>query len=269
MEMALVNCFVTEATHSGNPAAVITKFPTDEPSRQALATRLDLPVTVFLDQLASNEYRISYFYPETQMPLCIHGSIAAASLLLKQQAEMNIVTANGQRLTIIKKPNHLFQIKLAAGEVLYHKVPLAETMTMLGLSDPHDFELSLPYVVASIGSPKLLIPLKSFEVFSRLNPNFAEIKAWSIQHQVNGLYVYAQHPEQSQHFYARGFNPKTGYNEDAATGVAAGALLTALPDLAEIQVDQGHFLNRPSRITVSRNKDAIYIGGQVSESINS
>jgi PhzF family phenazine biosynthesis protein len=269
MEMALLYCFVTEAAHSGNPAAVITHFPTDDPSRQALATRLDLPVTVFVDHLASDDYRISYFYPETQMPLCIHGSIAAARLLLKHKNQLQISTAQGQRLTVIKKPNDIFQVKLAAGEVLYDKTPLAETMAMLGLTDPHDLELSLPYTVASIGSPKLLVPLKSFEVFSRLTPNFTAIKAWSINKQVNGLYVYAQHPDHPQQFHARGFNPKTGYNEDAATGVAAGALLTALPELSEIQVDQGHFLNRPSRITVSRDADAIYIGGRVLEKSSS
>ncbi len=71
--------------------------------------------------------------------------------------------------------------------------------------------------VASIGSPKLLIPIKQLDILATLNPKFDFIKKWSIENGINGLYVYSADVNNKNHNYvARGFNPKGGKNEDAA-----------------------------------------------------
>ena len=110
----------------------------------------------------------------------------------------------------------------------------------------------------SVGSPKLLAPIISSSVLTQLTPNFSEILAWSLAKHVNGLYVYT-HLENEQ-WLARGFNPKTGHNEDAATGVAAAALALALNK--NLIVNQGISIDKPSQITVTfNNLKCILVGG--------
>lgn len=76
---------------------------------------------------------------------------------------------------------------------------------------------------------KLSVPLKSFELLDVLKPNFDWIAEWSKKNTVNGLYVYTKDVSNNDfNFCARGFNPKAGHQEDAATGVAAAALSLAL-----------------------------------------
>lgn len=96
-----------------------------------------------------------------------------------------------------------------------------------------------------------------------LKPNYELIKKWSIENKVNGLYVYTPETHlNSSNFHARGFNPKTGHNEDAATGVAATALSLALK--RNITVEQGYSINRPCCIVVTYiDANNILVGGQV------
>jgi predicted PhzF superfamily epimerase YddE/YHI9 len=97
------------------------------------------------------------------------------------------------------------------------------------------------------------------EVLSQLKPNIDLIKQWSIQHHVNGLYVYA---EDRRHIITRNFNPKTGVVEDSGTGVAAGALALALKK--DLLISQGEFIQQPSEIFVTyKNDEEIFVGGRV------
>ena len=119
----------------------------------------------------------------------------------------------------------------------------------------------LPMGVASVGSPKLLIPIVSSHELFKLKPNFAIIEKWSIENNVNGVYAYAR-DENDLVFHARGFNPKTGHNEDAATGVAAAVLSMLLKK--DIIVKQGRSINQPCSIFVRYlSKESIWVGGLV------
>jgi len=94
-----------------------------------------------------------------------------------------------------------------------------------------------------------LVPIHSLEQLSNLKPNFDKIKKWSITNQVNGLYVYTKETYNSGlDFHARGFNPMTGLNEDAATGVAAAALSIVMRK--SLTIEQGYFIGAPCVIDV-------------------
>lgn len=99
---------------------------------------------------------------------------------------------------------------------------------------------------------------------SNLKPNFQKILEWSLANEVNGLYVYTNDLQTaSMNFLARGFNPKTGHHEDAATGVAAAALSAVFEK--NIIVKQGQSLNRPCQIiTKYLGEGNVLVGGIVS-----
>jgi PhzF family phenazine biosynthesis protein len=134
--------------------------------------------------------------------------------------------------------------------------------------DAEQLDSSLPCIAASLGSPKLLVPIKTAAILNHLKPDFDFIKKWSIENQVNGLYVYSADAPSGVDFIARGFNPKGGWNEDAATGVAAGTLISVLPKSTQkdFVIDQGDTMGEPSRISISlAEDDQVLVGGTIYE----
>lgn len=262
MEINLVNCFCTQDENSGNPAAIVFNFSLGSQEKQLLAKELGTPVTVFLSN-SSTENRVEFFYPDTEMPLCLHGTIGAASILLmdKQLKTLVFRTKHDNKL-FIRREKDIIQVLVSLQPAPEIFPQTTEILKMLNLNNIAHIEPNLPLAIASVGSPKLLVPLKSFESLANLNPNFDLIKKWSKECGVNGLYVYVKDSQHHCDFYARGFNPKTGHNEDAATGVAAAALAFVLKK--NIIVGQGNFMKRPSEIAVSYDSpEKIWVGGRV------
>jgi PhzF family phenazine biosynthesis protein len=269
MRIDIVNCFSTKKKNSGNPAAIVRDFIGGRNEKQQLAKDLGLPVTVFLSEKNHNYYHVEFFYPETEMPLCLHGAIGAGFILLKDEKinKLTLISKNENELQI-RREDETIQVCVSQQSIpvaIFNKNLLTQ---MLNIQSIDEIDHQLPLAVSSIGSPKLLIPLVSFESLSSLKPNTDLIASWSIENNINGLYVYTKDSKDDDFdFYARGFNPRTGHYEDAATGVAAAALALSLK--RNIIVGQGQFIQRPSEINVSYdNPDTIWVGGKVQEQIN-
>ena len=270
MKISIINCFCDETLNSGNPAAVVVNFEGADAERQALAIHLyvtkQMPVTVFLDQ-EHNKHTIRFFYPSLEMNMCIHGTLAAAYLILasSDQSTCTLITRDNNEIHIVREGNRLQAVlkEKRTDEIRLDNQAIASLLNL-----PNDFAISsnLPAGVFSVGSPKYLIPLNSDEQLQIIEPNFAAITHWSNEAGVNGLYVYVPISNSNNAFKARGFNPKGGCNEDAATGVAVGALVSAL-QAPHITVLQGESIGHPCRLigSLRKNKDNedILVGGIV------
>ncbi len=266
MKITYVSCFCTNEIPSGNPAAVVENFVGNDQDKQKLATKLSFPATVFVEYRDKNTI-LRFFYPSREMPLCIHGTLSAAYVLMheKKLNALRILTKSNQEM-LIKRLKDIVQLEIDPGAVLSIAFAMDDINKMLNIDYHDDLNKNLPNCIASIGSPKLLIPLKYYESLATLKPDFAFIKQWSVNNNVNGLYVYTDDVrDEEADFIARGFNPKGGDNEDAATGVAVGALYTALKysDSKKILVKQGEFINKPSYILASKNQNKLFIGGRI------
>lgn len=259
-----VNCFcISDNPQSGNPAAVIINFLGDDLAKQDLAAELNLPVTVFVDQ-KDHTYHVRFFYPECEMPLCIHGMLSAASVIMQREScyELTIST-NVNIFHIEKSDNNIFYLHLSRGkiEAIHHQDDLINKMLGIRLSD---IDSRFPFCISSVGSPKFLIPLKSYDLLANLKPNFSFIKNWSIENNINGIYVYTTNQNDPTNIHARGFNPKGGKNEDPATGVAAAALFQAM-NTDFLKIYQGECIGNPSQIYVKQKTfgSDILVGGIV------
>jgi len=262
MEINLINCFCTQGINSGNPAAIVQNFIMDTTEKQKLAKKLNMPVTVFLSENKNESHNVEFFYPDTEMPLCLHGTIGAAYLLFNNTEFKNLVfiTKNGNKL-LIRRERDIIQVLVSAQQAPEIIPQQTEICKMLNLKSTDQTDNRLPLGIFSVGSPKLLVPLASLESLAKLEPNFDLITKWSISNGVNGMYIYTKNPHDSI-VNARGFNPKTGHNEDAATGVAAAALALSLKQ--NLVISQGAFIQRPSEINVSYDSpNAIWVGGKV------
>lgn len=264
--MKILNCFCTELPNSGNPAGVIFDFPGDKIEKQKLAQKLQLPVIVFVDKADSSVPVLQFFYPNIEMNLCLHGALAAAFLLMQQRQTDRIVVSNaiGTSFQAIELEDQVVQIKVSEAPVSAYTPDQKILKQVLNLTDLGVILGGFPLAVASVGSPKLFVPLKSPEALAHLQPNFDLIKQWSLDNQINGLYVYAPESTTPLMLQARAFNPKTGQNEDAATGVAAAALSGLFK--SNLIIKQGHFINKPSQLIITYHyPDKIYVGGKIIE----
>ncbi len=265
-EIFLANCFVTAQDNSGNPAAVVINFTGDDSDRLAFAKKLGEPVTVFISDLSAKEPELKFFYPNFQTTLCIHGTLAAAKFLFSKTNKnaLTCLTHEGEKLNLIKSEQGYLQLKVSQKKFAELNVKKETVCKMLNLSNSNSLLNDLPFCISSVGSQKLLIPLDSLKSLSELKPNYEYIKTWSEENKINGIYVYTKEPSSTSNFYARGFNPKSGQNEDAATGVAAGALSLALK--RNIKIEQGNFMGKPCVIVVEYiSADNLLVGGKVSE----
>jgi trans-2,3-dihydro-3-hydroxyanthranilate isomerase len=227
---------------------------------------LQLPVTVFIDRADSPIPVLHFFYPDIEMNVCLHGALAAVFILFNRRKTHHITVSNsvGTLFEAIKLDNNIVQIKVSAESPPAYTIDPAILAQLLNLADFSEFSQDLPMTVASVGSPKLLVPLKSLTTLAALHPDFDLIKKWSIENRINGLYLYAQESSENNLFYARAFNPKTGQNEDAATGVAGAALALVLKK--NIIIKQGQFIDRPSMLIITyHSPEEIYIGGKIVE----
>ena len=263
---SLFTCFCRGDSQSGNLAAIVQDFKGDAVEKQAFAAELNLPVTVFIEN--AEIPILQFFYPSSESVLCLHGALASGKYLmhLRKTDTLTVKIQSGQTLKMMRQGDRV-QVLMPHAEILPVKIDLAMIAKMLDIN-VDQLDSSLPCVAASLGSPKLLVPIKAAVILNQLQPDFDFIKKWSIENQVNGLYVYSADAAPGGDFIARGFNPKGGWNEDAATGVAAGTLISVLPKSTQkdFVIDQGDTMGAPSRIYVSLAEDRqILVGGEIHE----
>ncbi|MET0858413.1 MAG: PhzF family phenazine biosynthesis protein [Telluria sp.] len=220
MQLREVKCFGVSAGE-GNAALVVQGGPADQAGRQAFARRQDVSACVFIDGDV-----LDFYYPHMRSPLCLHATLAAAPVLFAQQgsdAPIVVKTAmHGQRLALSREGDEVF-VGLRRQAVAAVAPPLELIAELLGAPVP----LLIPTpVVASVGSPKLLVEVTDSAALQGLRPDLARIVAWGKAAGINGIYVYCRIG--AGVYEGRNFNHLDPVMEDSATGVAAGALTVVL-----------------------------------------
>ncbi|MNQ43430.1 hypothetical protein D3C85_571590 [compost metagenome] len=163
----------------------------------------------------------------------------------------------GQALQLVRRAEGLF-IGLTpqpAPAVMVEKYVPSELMGQ-------HMHLLSPPVVASVGSPKLLLEVADLTTLRALRPNLELIADWSALHKVNGCYAYCRTGEHE--YEGRNFNHLDPALEDSATGVAAGAL--SAHSQQSLRLRQGHVTQQPCLIEVQYSAQAIWVGGMVQRS---
>jgi PhzF family phenazine biosynthesis protein len=123
--------------------------------------------------------------------------------------------------------------------------------------------------VASTGAEHLLVPARNIDAVDAAQPDTAGLRKLLADAGAEGCYLYTVDvgPIAGINAYARFFNPTVGIVEDPATGTAAGPLAAVLVrdglvrDPAQIVIEQGHKLGRPSRIGLSVDGPLVTITG--------
>jgi len=141
-----------------------------------------------------------------------------------------------------------------------------------------DALLPLAMLNAATSRVKTLVGVRAVQALDGLRPDFARMEALCASIGSTGLYPFAVESAERRVFHARQFPKSSGYPEDAATGIAAAALLFGLKeyklvphDAEVVTIHQGRAMGKPSEIRVRFNFDAqgrpagCLLGGRVAE----
>lgn len=202
------------------------------------------------------DFRFRYFVPRHEMEMCGHATVGALWLLRKsgriENGHYRIATMSGLVEGFVGDSVEITQPLGSADRVDEN---LAELMSVLGIDE--SALADRPVENARTSRTKTLVPMKSVEHLNALAPRFEKVEALCDRLNSTGLYPYALISERDGTVEARQFPRSSGYPEDAATGIAATALASALfhhglvsDPATGLRIYQGRAMGRLSEIHV-------------------
>jgi PhzF family phenazine biosynthesis protein len=209
LPIQIVDAFA-ERPFSGNPAAVCF-LPQPAPVQwmQQVAGELNLSETAFLLR-EGEEFRLRWFTPLAEVPLCGHATLASAHVLwsegyLPEDQPARFQTLSGL-LTAEKRDDQIqldFPRRLLAP---LSNPPLTELTAALRARPDGVWQTDEDWIVL----------LESEQAVREMQPDFGRIR----QLAARGLIVTATGGSTGFDFISRFFVPKLGINEDPVTGSA-------------------------------------------------
>ncbi len=243
----------------GNPCPVVFGAEAwSSEQMQAIAASFGEETGFVLAPVAGGDIRLRYFVPRHEMEMCVHATVAAV-VVAGRAGGLPAPTA------VVETPLGPRQVAwdASAGSATvemftaHFGTPVSETdelLRALGTS-PEQLANDLgPVQSVSVARPKLMVPLREGEAVDALEPDFEHLWELCERLGVTGIYPFSTNADEAD-ANARQFPLRAGYDEDAATGVAAGALGAYLTRHTSRSngwrrwtIAQGRAMGRPSRI---------------------
>ena len=207
----LVSTFTTDF-RKGNPAGVVLLDGDPDDAWYAdVATYLNLPATAFLRPTNSG-FALRWFSPTRELPLCGHGTIAAAHVLYEtgRTAPDEVVTlTTGAGELVVRREGQECWVELAATALKETPAP-QQVLDALGVAAAAWF---------GEGDADLVVVLDSVAAVAAVRPNAALL----LGVQQTRTTVTAAGGD-GVDFTSRVFPPSVGVDEDQVTGTAHAAL---------------------------------------------
>jgi PhzF family phenazine biosynthesis protein len=257
MKLHGMRCF-GRTDESGNAAIVVENAALTESERLAFAQRQDASATVFVDENTDGARKLDYYYPHARSPLCLHATLAASAVLFERYPDsgrLQFITSMHEQALEIERDGESIFVGVKAQRCPALICDVAEAARLLRVEPTVLIGVRGP---ASVGSAKLLVEVADEPALYALRPDLAGIAEWSRKHGVSGMYVYCRLRDGV--YAGRNFNHLDPLFEDAATGVAAGALALTLE--RSITLLQGDALGQPCTLLARYMGGAVQIGGR-------
>jgi PhzF family phenazine biosynthesis protein len=191
---------------AGNPAAVMpmNSFPADT-VLQEIAAENNLAETAFLVP-ENGDYRLRWFTPTTEVPLCGHATLASAAVVMERlETARNAVvfhSASGPLTVKRTEPGYVMDFPLRTSKPILTPPGLAEA---LGVVPIEVLENAFNYMAV----------LESQRVLRSLAPDMAAVARMD-----RGGVIVTAPGDGSYDFVSRYFAPAKGIPEDPVTGSA-------------------------------------------------
>lgn len=244
--------------------AVLTRM-----QKMQIAKKLGYAETAFVTKTAQDNFKLAYFTPADEVPLCGHATIAAFTVM--------------RRLHLLERPQYFIETKAGNFVVevgqdglimmqqrlpVYGKVLPAERLEECFQTDIANQHL--PIQIVSTGLCDIMFPVGSVKQLASLSPDFSRLAVLSREERVVGVHAFALRQEGALAAVCRNFAPLYGIDEEAATGTSNCALACYLfrygMKKTQYVFEQGREMGQTSRIIVNltyheEEIDDVFVGG--------
>jgi PhzF family phenazine biosynthesis protein len=251
MSQAIVQVDAFTATpFAGNPAAVcVLASPREEAWMQRVAREMNLSETAFLYPEGEG-YRLRWFTPTVEVPLCGHATLASAHVLyesgaLAPTATARFFTQSGE-LRATKQGNWL-TLDFPSRPVTAQAAPF-DVAAALGVPVLH---------LAGNEHRRWLAEIASEEQLRALRPDFAAMMS------VYGVIATCRATTPGFDFMSRFFAPSVGIDEDPVTGGAHCSLTPYWAEkLGKTEMVGYQASSRGGVVRVRLAEERVYLSGQ-------
>jgi len=270
----------TRTPFTGNPAGVVLNADgLDDAQMLAIARELNNADTAFIFSAdgADHDLRARFFTPRTEAGFVGHATVAAHYVLsrrrgaterLRQKSKAGIVeieirgAGDERRIAIRQKSPPM-------GRVLNDRERLAVLDALALATD--DLDDRCPLRIVGAGSSRLMVGVRGAEQLKQLKPDPGRLNTLSAQLGAAGYFVFTLAPQSGGCLTeSRMFCPALGIAEDPVSGNAHGLLGAYLASLGLLVHTgertsfcgiQGHYMQRPGRVTVElETRDGVVDG---------
>lgn len=237
----------------GNKAGVlIDDYNLSIKQKMKVAEILGYSETAFISKSDKADFKLEYFTPVEEVPLCGHATIATFVVLnnLKKlkKSSYKIETKSGILNIQIQDDIILMQQNLPN---YYNIIDKSEVEDCI---DIEVLNTNYPIQIVSTGLKDILVPINSRESLKKLAPDFEEMKKISKEKDVIGMHMFTLNNTDELTAVCRNFAPLYGIDEESATGTSNCALACYLYKYGikknKYIFEQGYELNNPSQIIV-------------------
>jgi PhzF family phenazine biosynthesis protein len=222
--------------------------------------------TAFVFPSSHADPAIRWFSPTTEVRMCVHATIAAAGVLLREALA-------GRRLIRFKSGSNSLLVRVA-GSNLFVRVPGYRVGTTAvrveaisqALRIDRDVIVGEPKTIALAGDTELVVEVRDLQTLHGLVPDRETYSHLCRRARVGGISVCATEVlDRSNDLHMREFAPCYGYLEDPVCGVGAGAVVVSLrrrfQNKNHVRVEQGISLKTPGVVFVAIRRRRLAIGG--------
>jgi PhzF family phenazine biosynthesis protein len=208
-----VDAFTTRP-FAGNPAAVMLmdRFPEDT-VLQEIAAENNLSETAFLVP-EGGDYRLRWFTPTTEVPLCGHATLASAAVVMERlepgRSTVVFHSASGPLTVDRKETRYVMDFPVRTSEQVSSPPGLAEALRIDPIEPIEVFSNEFNYLAL----------LESAQVLRALAPDMT-----AVAHLDRPGVIVTAPGDGTYDFFSRYFAPAKGIPEDPVTG-AAHCMLT-------------------------------------------
>ncbi|MEW1693384.1 PhzF family phenazine biosynthesis protein [Streptomyces sp. NPDC091265] len=258
----------------GSPTAVLDEAPLSDDERRrapaAMGTSHAVFVSVHDTRRGGPVVSLRFFTAEGELPACGHGTVAALTFLAERARGREYratIHAAGRVFPgwSVREKAHV-NAAFDPGPVALRWPTAIECDLVLPALGVTSDVLAPGIRVASVGRPRLLVPLATRSALTTLSPDFERLRAACDRLGLLGCYTYSV-PTPTGRVAARMFAPSIGVAEDIANANSTACLAAHLAGqgISDITVDMGDSLGSPSTITATAQPDAsglrILLGG--------
>ena len=269
VEVYVVSAF-SKGNQGGNKAGVVLDCRSLTPADMAaIAKDLGYSETAFLIKSNVADFKIRYFTPTEEVPLCGHATIATFSLLhslgkLDKDA-YTIETIAGTLNIRIEKDGMIF---MEQNHPTYFETLKPEIFAEC--FENRFIDTALPIQIVSTGLKDVMLPVISKDHLEKLNPQFINMANLCRKLDVVGIHAFALTNNADTTAICRNFAPLYGINEESATGTSNCALACYLfkhyKQQSQYVFEQGFNLGSASRLIVNITQhdstiDTVSVGG--------